>query len=66
MAHQDFPRNTMATLLVCLEHRDARNVRQCARAVLRSAFDHIFAQYGRPTAESGEAMCTLLALAGEL
>jgi hypothetical protein len=69
MAHQDsrdFPHNTVATLLIVLERRDLKNRRTCAVAVLRSAFDHLFKSYRYPTAESGEAMCTLLVLAGEL
>jgi hypothetical protein len=65
---RDVPHYTMACLEAALEKEDARNARICARALLRSAFNHLYAlgfheDEGDPVI--GLAMCELLVLTGD-
>jgi|HubBroStandDraft_6_1064221.scaffolds.fasta_scaffold54687_4 hypothetical protein len=66
---RDFPRYTMAVLQAALAHGDdLGNLRVCSHAVLRSAFNHLYAlgfceDDGDPGI--GQGMCTLLVLTGD-
>jgi hypothetical protein len=58
---EDIPRFTVQLLLICIDHNDTKNLKVCAKAVLRSAFDHLFDSYSLDTQENGEAMSTMIA-----
>ena len=57
---QDVPRFTVQILLIALDRKDRKNLKVCAKAVLRSAFDHLFDSYTLDSPAAGEAMSTLI------
>ena len=59
---EDIPRFTVQLLLICIDHNDTKNLKVCAKAVLRSAFHHLYDSYTLDTPESGEAMSTFITL----
>ena len=65
MAESTLSHGTMEVLLLSLERRDDNQL-SAARAVLRSAVQHLFETYRFPTNESSDAMCTLLVHAAEV
>lgn len=59
---EDASRFTVQILLIAIARKDEKNLKVCARAVLRSAFHHLYHSYTLDTQENGEAMSTLIAL----
>jgi hypothetical protein len=57
---RDSPRFTVHLLLICIDHNDSKNLKVCAKHVLRSAFHHLFDEYCLDSPENGEAMSTLI------
>jgi hypothetical protein len=57
----DSPHETMLALVLSLERQDD-NAKTCAKALLRSAVNHLYASYTVYPDENGAAMTTLLVL----
>ncbi len=62
----DEPRNTVAVLLIAVEHRDTKNFKPLGIAVLRSIFDHAHRDYLYLPSVYGPMMSELLILAGRV
>jgi hypothetical protein len=58
--NRDMPRFTVNVLLLAIERRDQKNLKTCARAVIRSAYDHLYYNYNQHPTANGAAMSELL------
>jgi len=63
---EDASRFTVQILLIAIARKDAKNLKVCAKAVLRCAFNHLFDLYTLDTQENGQAMSTLIALCWDI
>lgn len=52
--------DSIEKLLAAIDSRNSTAIRNSARAVLRSAFDHLFYDVKKPTDGDGTAMSTLM------
>jgi len=52
--------DSVQTLLAAIDSRNSTATRNAARAVLRSAFDHLFYDVEKPSDGDGTAMSTLM------
>lgn len=59
---EDASRFTVQILLIAIARKDEKNLKVCAKHVLRSTFHHLYDSYSLDTQENGEAMSTLIAL----
>lgn len=58
--------DSVEKLLAAIDSRNSTATRNAARAVLRSAFDHLFYDVEKPTDGDGTAMSTLIVSSGEI